>query len=61
MREYSHEKVKRVIKANTYYYEERNIRFNLKIEFNERVNSGSDGSLTLEIMKVFEKRKMMFI
>ena len=45
------------IKANTYYYEEGNIQFNVKTEFNENVSTGSDESTAKDILKIIEKKE----
>jgi capping protein alpha len=55
--EYSNGKLKGTIKANTYYYEEGNIQFNVKTEFNENVSTGSDESTAKDILKIIEKKE----
>ena len=45
------------IKANTYYYEEGNIQFNLKTEFDEKVNGSSDTEIASSVISIIEKKE----
>jgi hypothetical protein len=46
------------VRANTYYYEEGNIQFNLKTEFNEKLNCSSDEeSFAKDVIKIIETKE----
>ena len=49
--------VKGSVKANTYYYEEGNIQFNLKTDFNETVSGEGDDSLAKNLVALIEKKE----
>jgi capping protein alpha len=48
-------KLKGNIKANTYYYEEGNIQFNLNTNFDESVSGSSNSDISNNIYKIIEK------
>ena len=48
-------KLKGNIKANTYYYEEGNIQFNLNTNFDENVSGNSNSDISNNICKIIEK------
>ena len=50
-------KLKGSIKANTYYYEEGNIQFNLNTNFNNDINGNSDNDIADNIIKLIEKNE----
>jgi capping protein alpha len=50
-------KLKGNIKANTYYYEEGNIQFNLNTNFNNDINGNSDNDIADNIIKLIEKNE----
>ena len=45
------------IKANTYYYEEGNIQFNLNTNFENNITGDSDSDLSNNICKTIEKNE----
>lgn len=49
--------VKGLIRANTYYYEEGNIQFSLKTEFDENINQGSDQEVATELIQLIESKE----
>lgn len=50
-------KVKGNIRANTYYYEEGNIQFNLKTDFDETISGGDDEALAKSLIALIEKKE----
>lgn len=55
--EASSKTLKGSVKANTYYYEEGNIQFNLKTEFSESINGDDDASIAKSIVSTIEKKE----
>ena len=55
--ETSSKTLKGSVKANTYYYEEGNIQFNLKTEFSENISGDDDASIARGIVSTIEKKE----